>query len=143
MTRRLPAFRLVSLLAISLALIVACASSKQSKSLDLALSQYEKMIRWSQWDGAADFIAPEHMKANPISRLDLDRLRLFRVTAYTIRSSLPYDEGLGFQQTVEIRMFNRNQAIERVLIDRQDWRYDDTRERWLLHSGLPDVTQAR
>ena len=125
-------------------LFSACASQNQkSKSLDLTLQQYEQIIRWSQWDGAVDFLAPEYMENNPISRLDMDRLRLFRVTQYTARSSVPFDDGNSIRQVVEIRMFNRNRAVEKTVIDQQVWRYDEERQRWLLHSGLPDVAGAR
>jgi len=46
-------------------------------------------------------------------------------------------------QEVEIRMFNKNQARERSVIDNQYWKYDKERERWFLHSGLPDPTKGR
>jgi len=122
-------------------LLAGCQTPKREKSLDETLRQYENMVRWSEWDGATSFIAPESLEENPITRLDLDRLRLFRVTNYTIRSATPTDGGDGFLQAVEIRMFNRNQAVERVVLDQQQWRYDTESERWLLHSGLPDVTR--
>jgi len=50
---------------------------------------------------------------------------------------------MALRQAVEIRLFNRNQAVERSLIDQQEWRYDAERERWFLHSGLPDVTRSQ
>lgn len=131
------------LLAAVLLMLSACAGDKQSKSLDETLRQYEIIVRWSQWDGAAGFLAPDYLAENPISRLDMERLRLFRVTQYTVRSAAPFDGGKGFSQVVEIRLFNRNRAVEQSLIDQQEWRYDPERQRWLLHSGLPDVTRAR
>lgn len=139
-------FRLLRLSAILLlfaAFFPGCATSKQSTSLDETLKQYEIVIRWSQWDGAVDFLDSGHQERNPISRLDMDRLRLFRVTQYTIRSATPFDEGMGLMQVVEIKLFNKNRAVERSLIDQQEWRYNAERERWFLHSGLPDVTKAR
>ena len=78
---------------------------------------------------------------NPISRLELDRLRLFKVTQYAVRSSAPVNEGKGYLQTVEIRMFSKNQARERIIIDNQVWQFNEITERWQLHSGLPDPTQ--
>ena len=120
-----------------------CATSKQSTSLDETLKQYEVVIRWSQWDGAVDFLDSGYLERNPISRLDMDRLRLFRVTQYTIRSATPFDQGMGLMQVVEIKLFNKNRAVERSLIDQQEWRYNAERERWFLNSGLPDVTKAR
>lgn len=119
----------------------ACSGNQVEESRSEAFKQYETIIRWSQWDAAADFIAPEYVAENPITRLDMDRLRLFRVTAYTIRSTGIYDEGMTARQVVEIRMFNRNKGMERTIIDNQEWRYNEERQRWLLHSGLPDPTK--
>jgi hypothetical protein len=130
----------LALLALGLAL-AACTPNPAEKSLGEAFKQYETIIRWSQWDAAADFIAPEYLQEDPITRLDMDRLRLFRVTAYTVRSTGVYDEGMTARQTVEIRMFNTRQAVERTIIDQQEWRYHEDVKRWLLHSGLPDPTQ--
>jgi len=123
--------------------IGGCVSNPVEKTRGEAFKQYETIVRWSQWDAAVDFIAPEYLQEHPISRLDMDRLRLFRVTQYTLRSARVFDDGLSAQQVVEIRLFNVNQAIERSIIDTQEWRYDESRERWLLHSGLPDPTQGR
>ena len=119
----------------------ACTPNPAEKSRSETLKQYETIIRWSQWDAAADFIAPEYLVENPISRLDMDRLRLFRVTSYTLRSTGVYDEGMTVRQVVEIRMFNKKKGIERSIVDNQEWRYSEERQRWLLHSGLPDPTQ--
>ena len=46
-------------------LLAACVPSKKEKDLDSRLLQYEQMIRWSQWDGAAGYIAPEYLEENP------------------------------------------------------------------------------
>lgn len=123
--------------------LAGCASQGKQKDLQDTLRQYESMVRWSQWDGALQFISPEWTQAHPITPLDIDRLRQFRVTNYTVRSSLPYDDGNGLRQTVEIRMFNRNQATERAIMDNQDWRWEEEAGVWLLHTGLPDVTRGR
>jgi hypothetical protein len=122
-------------------LLTACPKTKEETNLSETLLQYETIIRWAQWDAAADFLSVEYTEKNPVTRLDLDRLRLFRVTQYTVRSAVPVEEGKGLLQTVEIKMFNSNQARERRIIDEQYWKYDEERERWLLHSGLPDPTQ--
>ena len=124
-------------------LLTACPKTKEESDLSDTLLKYDTVIRWSQWDAAVDFISPEYMEDHPISRLDLDRLRLFRVTQYTVRSAVNVDDGKGLVQEVEIKMFNKNQARERAVLDEQYWKYDEERERWLLHSGLPDPTQGR
>lgn len=133
--------RTAALLALAAMLVAACTSNPVDKSRGETFKQYETIVRWSQWDAAADFIAPEYLLEYPITRLQMDRLRLFRVTAYTVRSTGIFDEGLTARQVVEIRLFNANQAVERTIIDEQEWRYHEDVKRWLLHSGLPDPTQ--
>ena len=125
------------------ALITACPKTKEESDLSDTLLQYDTVLRWAQWDAAVDFLAPDYLEEQPVTRLDLDRLRLFRVTQYMVRSAVPFDNGKGLIQVVEIKMFNKNQARERTVIDEQEWKYDEEMERWLLYSGLPDPTQAR
>ena len=131
-----------TILLLSLAILLAgCPKTKEDKDLSETLKQYETIVRWAQWDAAIDFVSMEYQEEHPITRLDLDRLRLFRVTQYVVRSSAPVDEGKGLIQVVEVRMFNKNQARERSIIDEQYWKYNEETERWKLHSGLPDPTQ--
>lgn len=131
-----------TILIVSLAtLISGCPKTKEEKDLSETLLQYETIVRWAQWDAAADFISPEYMQEHPITRLELDRLRLFRVTQYAVRSAIPVDDGNGLIQVVEIRMFNKNQARERTIINEQVWKFNEETERWQMHSGLPDPTQ--
>jgi len=131
-----------SLLMIAVAaMLVACPQTKEGKGLTEALEQYEIIVRWAQWDAAVGYVSTEYQEEHPITRLELDRLRLFRVTQYVVRSATPFDEGNGMIQVVEVRMFNKNQARERSIIDEQIWKYNPETEHWQLHSGLPDPTQ--
>lgn len=133
-----------SLLMILIAILLAgCPQTQEEKSLSETLSEYETLVRWAQWDAASNLIAPEYQQEHPITRLELDRLRLFRVTQYLVRSSAPVDGGDGLLQTVEIRIYNKSQARERAIIDEQYWKFNQETKRWLLHSGLPDPTQGR
>lgn len=142
MRKGIQATRLTRLfLALAVAALTACVPNPVDDSRAEAFKQYETIVRWSQWDAAADFIAPEYLLEHPITRLEMDRLRLFRVTAYTVRSTGIFDEGLTARQVVEIKLFNSAQAVERTIIDEQEWRYHEDVKRWLLHSGLPDPTQ--
>lgn len=130
-----------TVIVLAIATLAACTPNPAEKSRSEAFKQYETIIRWSQWDAAADFLSPDYVAEHPITRLQMDRLRLFKVTAYTIRSTGVFDEGMTARQVVEIKMFNNRQAVERTVIDEQEWRYDEERKRWLLHSGLPDPTK--
>ena len=127
--------RLASFLGLAMAalLLSACASSKQDKSLEHTLRQYEMVVRWSQWDGAVDFLAPAYLATSPISRLDMDRLRLFRVTQYTVRSAIPFDDGMALRQAVEIGSL-QHQADVRVR-DQDAFRVDHVSERSEEHTS--------
>jgi hypothetical protein len=133
--------RTILLLGIT-ALLTACPKTKEENDLSETLLRYDTIVRWAQWDAAVDFVAQEYLDEHPITRLDLDRLRLFKVTQYSVRSAIPVDEGNGLIQIVEIKMFNKHQARERIVIDEQNWKYNEELERWQLHSGLPDPTQG-
>ena len=124
-------------------MLTACPKTKEESDLSDTLLKYDTVVRWAQWDAAVDFVSPDYLEEHPVTRLDLDRLRLFRVTQYTVRSAVNVDDGKGLVQEVEIRMFNKNQARERIVLDEQYWKYDEERERWFLHSGLPDPTRSR
>ena len=140
MKHRVPLLRLAGLAALAL-LLAGCPTGKIAQTRQQTLDQYEKVVRWSQWNGAVDFLAPEYLEENPVSRLDVERLDLFRVTSYTVGQVAIAEDGLSLVQVVEIRLYNRTKAVERAIIDQQTWRYDEERERWYLHSGLPDVTR--
>jgi len=133
--------RTVFLLSLTAMALIACTSNPAEKERGETFKQYETIIRWSQWDAAADFIAAEYQMEHPITRLELDRLRLFKVTAYTVRSTGIFDEGMTVKQVVEIKMFNPAQAVERTITDEQEWRYNTEIETWKLYSGLPDPTK--
>jgi len=122
-------------------MLAACIPNPVEEDRAEAFRQYETIVRWSQWDAAADFIAPAYLAEHPITLLDMERLRLFRVTAYEVRSMAVFDEGMTARQTVEIKMFNNKQAVERTILDDQEWRYNPESKRWQLHSGLPDPTK--
>jgi len=129
-----------ALILLAVLVLAACTTNQVEKSKTETFEQYETMVRWSQWDAAADFISPEYLAEHPISRLEMDRLRLFRVTSYTLRSAAVFDEGLTVKQTVEIKMFNTQQAVERTIMQEQEWRYIESCKCWLLYSGMPDPT---
>lgn len=139
--KALPTLFRLAAFAAAVLLLAGCPSGKIAQTRQQTLDQYEKVVRWSQWNGAVDFLAPEYLEENPVTRLDIERLELFRVTAYTVGQVAIGDDGMSVVQVVEIRMYNRTRAVERAVIDQQTWRYDAERERWYLHTGLPDVTR--
>lgn len=126
-----------------LLLATACASRQQSDRRTETLDRYEALVRWNQFDSLPDFMHPDWLEQNPVTPLDIERLKQFRVSQYRVRQvmSLPDDE--GFDRLVELRLYHLHTARERVVEYVEAWRWDPERERWMLHSGLPDVTRAR
>lgn len=129
------------LLTLALITLAACSASPVVQQRGEAFKQYDIIVRWSQWDAAANYISAEYQQEHPITRLELDRLRLFKVTAYTVRSLAIFDDGMTARQTVEIKMYNKSRGVERTIIDDQEWRYNKKSKSWKLHSGLPDPTR--
>lgn len=138
---RMTAFRLLCLtLALALA---ACAARERSSQLDDTLRHYSSLVRWSEWPAAADYYDPDMRREKPITELEMDRLAQLRVSGYNRRALEVTPDGQRARQTVEIRLYNVHTMAERVILDRQTWRWDADAERWWLTSGLPDVTTTR
>lgn len=124
-------------------LLVACAGGNQGlrerqKTMDL----WQEMVRWSEYDGLIEMIHPDWLARNPIRNVELERLRQFRVTEYRVRQVNSSPDGMRVVRHVQIRLYHVHSARERVIQHREVWRYDEARERWLLHSGLPDPRRS-
>lgn len=124
-------------------LVTACASRQRAGELDETLRHYGTLIRWNEFAAAADHYDPELRREQPISRLEMDRLAQFQVSGYQQRGFDLGPDGKRATQLVEIRLYNVHDLTERVIMDRQVWRYDEDNERWWLTTGLPDVTAER
>ncbi|MGH8030234.1 MAG: hypothetical protein ACREO3_09895 [Arenimonas sp.] len=126
------------ILACVLALLVACAASAGGTKRTDAMTEYAAAVRWNDFDKAWDFIDPAVRAEKPLSDLERERFRQIQVTAYDVRNRTITPDGLVLEQTVEIRLVNRNTQVERSLTDHQRWAYDPIAKIWWLTSGLPD-----
>ena len=122
-------------------LLLACASSTTGSATDreFALTEYGAAIRWSQFDAAQGFIAPAALAANPMTDLEIERLKQIQVTGYEVKSHVMNETG-EVRQTVEIRLISKNTQLERTVTDHQTWSWDPVAGRLWLTSGLPDFT---
>jgi hypothetical protein len=111
--------------------LAACAGGLTRKDrLDETLRAYESAIRWSQFDVAGAF-------AGGVAGADPEHLQRLKVTSYEVTESTLSDDKEQAQQTVQIRYYDSEDMRERVVVDRQQWRYDGAEKKWLLKSGLP------
>lgn len=116
------------------------ARSKRDKLLDAALAEYAATLRWGNFEGGASSIDPAVLEAKPLSSLDIERYRQVRVSYYHAQDPVAISK-TEVRQVVEIGIINAHSQSERVVIDRQVWRYDEKAKRWWLMSGLPDITR--
>ncbi|MBW8366516.1 MAG: hypothetical protein K0M70_01460 [Arenimonas sp.] len=125
--------------ALAVLLLTACSSmGAQRNPRDQALYTYVSAVRWSDFDAARAFVDPETLRARPITDLESERYKQFQVAGYEVKSASEPAEG-QYEQVVELRLVNRNTQVERIITDRQQWRWDAQAKRWWLVSGLPDL----
>ncbi|MBB3226145.1 hypothetical protein FHW69_000735 [Luteibacter sp. Sphag1AF] len=131
---------LLLLLAAALLVLGGCATSKKNDGMTNTLNRYGSTVRWGDFETASMFLDPKYREEHPLTSLELSRYQQLRVTAY--------DDGNGptpsgeneVTQVVQIGVTNVNTQAERMIIDRQVWRYDAAKNQWWLVSGLPNVT---
>ncbi len=124
---------------LALLLVTACGSmGGQRNPRDQALYSYTSAVRWSDFNAALSFVDPETRRTRPMTELEIERFKQVQVAGYEVKSGSEPAEGL-YEQVVELRLVNRNTQVERVVTDRQSWRWDPEAKRWWLVSGLPDI----
>jgi hypothetical protein len=140
--------RLIAAAVTSAVLLAACASNPIDKMksketvLEDTLKAYAATIRWGDdMTQGAGFVDPEYLKLHPISSIDLARYKQVRVTAYDDdQPAAPISEN-EVRQVVQISFINNNTQSLRSVVDNQVWKYDEKQKRWLLTTGLPDITR--
>lgn len=119
-----------------MALLTACGVGSRSDLRDNTLYQYAGAIRWGHVDDAWTLVDPEYASRNPLTPLERERFEQIQVTSYQVKGAQQMSEQ-EFAQVVEIRIVNRHTLVERVIEDRQLWRWDAQAKRWWLTTGLP------
>ena len=137
------ALRVLALVALA-ALLAGCpVQNKQSMRQTETLDRFEALVRWSQFDALVDFMHPDWLEENPVTQLDVDRLKQFQVSQYRVRHIVASEDETGIERLVALRMYHIHTARERTVEYVESWQWDEERERWMLWSGLPDVTRGR
>ncbi len=130
--------RLIVTTLCSLLLLAACAGGPDTRKRDETLVQYSSAIRWGDIDRALDFVDPKTLAERPLTKVERARYDQVQFAGYLVKSSAPVGEE-EIRQLVEIRVINKHTQVERVIQDRQLWRWDDEADSWWLVSGLPDI----
>ena len=127
--------------ALAVLLLTACGSmggATKRSPRDQTLYSYVSAVRWSDFEAAEAFIDPALREAEPLTDLEMERYKQFQVSGYEVKGSTEVAED-RYEQIVEIRVVNRNTQVERIVTDRQEWRWDAEAKRWWLMSGMPDL----
>ena len=120
-----------------LVVIIGCASigdSRRMDKLEMITDRYESALQWGQYETAVMMIRAEQ---NERSMTGPDDLRKFKITSYRLINKSVAESGEEAKQMIEIKYYDRDDMIEKTLIDNQTWTYDRDAGGWFLSSGLP------
>jgi hypothetical protein len=123
-------------------LLSGCPMNDKDKKQEETLNNFQTMLRFSEYHGLMNFIDPEYLRENPITSLEMNRLRQYQVSSYDIHSVVADDDAKAFRQVVELNLFNLRTARERTVLYYQYWKWHDPPGVWRLHSGLPDLSST-
>jgi hypothetical protein len=131
------------LLALLSALLVGCAATggQRDRSLEETLRAYEKAIRWGEFNTAGQFLHPEHMPTPREGELMMKRYEQININGYVVKSQSPATDENTYLQTAQVSFENRHNGRVRSINDPQVWRWEQEPQRWMLTSGLPDITR--
>jgi hypothetical protein len=133
-----PLLTLLLLVLCAFAAGAADARKSSGKQLEKMLFEYSSTIRWSEYETAWTYVEPTHRSEHPLGEFDLERYAQFQVSGYLVkrRETLNKTE---YAQVVEIRFVNRHTQSEKIITERELWRWDAKAKRWWLTTGLPEL----
>ncbi|MEM7541526.1 MAG: hypothetical protein AAF384_08045 [Pseudomonadota bacterium] len=109
-------------------------ASSRANSLEASVSAYRKALRWGYFEDAALYIRSQDGSSIPV---DLDRVKRYRVTSYSISRQILADTNDIARVNAQIEYYELDSGIALLLNDVQQWWYDVKEERWYLGSPLP------
>lgn len=133
--------RLICILGLAI-MLIACGVGSKPQLRDATLFAYAGAIRWGHIDDALAAVDPEYLSKHPMTDLERERFAQVECTGYLVKGVQPISE-TELVQMVEIRLVNRHTLVERTVIAREHWRWDDAAKRWWLINGLPDISPGK
>ena len=96
---------------------------------------YGKMLRWGQFDQAAEMRQAKAGSLNPVA---LDKFKEIRVTSYQIVRSQVSSDMREAVVHATIDYYHERQNEVRTLSEQQLWWYEEEQGKWFLDGDLPD-----
>ena len=105
-----------------------------SDEFDKVEKSYKSAISWGDFELADSFMSKQSPKNESVLP-DKKLLKKIKVTSYEVQNRKIDNEKLMVEQTVEIKYYNTDYLIEKVVGDNQIWIYES--DSWRLSTGLP------
>ena len=122
-----------------LALAACVSTSGQRNKLDKVQYTWAGLIRWGDFEGAANLIDPKIREKLTVTGLELERYKQVQISSYRdVGASSDFDAGQAVRD-VEIGVINRHTMAERTVRYRETWRWDEEAKTWWVTSPLPDL----
>jgi hypothetical protein len=112
----------------------SCATLTNIRLIDKVAESYESAIKWSDFEKADSFISKQNPKKELILP-DKKFLKKIQITSYELQNRKIHTEKSMVEQTVEIKYYNTDYLVEKVVEDNQIWIYESNS--WQLSTGLP------
>lgn len=131
--------RVLLLLCLLLPSASVLASGKgRTRGLEEAQYAWSAAVRWGDFEGAWNLVAPQQRQAHPLSDIDFSRYKQVQISSYRDLGSRALEDG-AVEREIEIGVFNRNTMVERTVRFRERWHYDPQTKTWWQDNGLPDL----
>lgn len=122
-----------------LLLLAGCATLQNKNILrDDTLDGYAAALRWSDIQGAWDYVDPAVRAAHPLTAQQKALYNTVRVAEYDASGPTATDPDT-IRQTAKISLIVKTSQRVYDVLDHQTWHWDAKAKRWWLESGLPDI----
>lgn len=138
----LPRRAALAVLALSVALLPACeasfakySTSARVKQLHEAVTDFNKFVRWQEWERASKFVAEEDREEFKEKFQEIEEE--FRITEFNIRhTDVDEVESKFAETTVLYRYYILPSVTEKKVRATQNWVWSETNNRWEVKSPL-------
>ncbi|MDP3938550.1 MAG: hypothetical protein Q8R92_10495 [Deltaproteobacteria bacterium] len=130
------------LLALAIALFPACegsfakySTSARVKQLHTAVADFNKFIRWQEWERASDFVTEEDQAEfkNKFQEIEEE----FRITDFEIRDTDVEEPESKFAETIVLYHYYLLPSVtEKKVRATQNWVWSETEKKWEVKSPL-------
>lgn len=129
----LKSFLKFTLLITILSSVFSCAVSPGPMTLlDNKVRSYDRAIRWGDFARAKSF----HKDAPILTDLERRRLKLYRVTDYTVLQNDAPDEYNAYL-TIEIKYYKNDRPVIKSVVTQQHWKREKESNVWYLQTPFP------